>query len=201
MPRFVPARPFASACYHSGVVKRRVFQLLVGVAAASLCVAYAAARRDSTFTPLSHPQSTVRTAATDPTVVRLLSQATRSTHVLRAIAVDIDRDGDLDVVATTSEDVLAIWVNQGEGRFTRERPNASPVMSTSPTVAGAAAREDTQAVVPKTTRWQAGLAAWPVRFTDTRALAHVPGASSALVHSWLGFARQGRAPPFRSLLA
>ena len=42
-------------------------------------------------------------------------------HVHRAVAADIDHDGDLDVVAATDTGVL-VWVNDGFGRLTSQPP-------------------------------------------------------------------------------
>jgi FG-GAP-like repeat len=49
--------------------------------------------------------------------------------VLKAIATDIDRDGDLDVVASTVDQPIVVWINDGTGRLTRQRPSRpAPVM-------------------------------------------------------------------------
>jgi len=44
-------------------------------------------------------------------------------HVL---AADIDRDGDLDVLAAT-DDGFKVWVNDGTGRFTSRTPESGPL--------------------------------------------------------------------------
>ena len=41
--------------------------------------------------------------------------------VRRALTADIDRDGDLDVVASTDRGFL-VWVNDGNGRLTSKKP-------------------------------------------------------------------------------
>jgi len=41
------------------------------------------------------------------------------------VAADIDDDGDLDVVASDSSLHLHVWVNDGSGHFTRQRPHKS----------------------------------------------------------------------------
>src|SRR2546426_1927566 len=46
--------------------------------------------------------------------------------VLRAIATDLDRDGDLDVVATTEDQPIVVWINDGRGHLTRQRPRSAP---------------------------------------------------------------------------
>jgi VCBS repeat protein len=48
-------------------------------------------------------------------------------EVLKAIATDIDRDGDLDVVATTVDQPVVIWINDGTGHLTRQRPRSVPL--------------------------------------------------------------------------
>ena len=50
-------------------------------------------------------------------------------HVL---AADIDRDGDLDVLAAT-EDGFKIWVNDGTGRFTSRTPEPGALADGHPT--------------------------------------------------------------------
>jgi hypothetical protein len=39
-----------------------------------------------------------------------------------AVAADIDADGDLDLVASDSSLQLHVWVNDGQGHFTAQRP-------------------------------------------------------------------------------
>jgi hypothetical protein len=55
-------------------------------------------------------------------------QVARSYHVdpHRVIAADIDRDGDLDVLAAT-DDGVKVWVNDGHGRFTSRTPESGPL--------------------------------------------------------------------------
>src|SRR5690242_16601047 len=43
----------------------------------------------------------------------------------RIIAADIDRDGDLDVVAATEHDFM-VWMNDGFGHLNRQIPRRSP---------------------------------------------------------------------------
>lgn len=43
-------------------------------------------------------------------------------HLVRAVATDIDADGDLDVVASDGSLDLTVWVNDGTGHFTRKDP-------------------------------------------------------------------------------
>ncbi len=50
-------------------------------------------------------------------------------HVL---AADIDRDGDLDVLAAT-DDGFKIWVNDGTGQFTSRTPEPHPLADGHPT--------------------------------------------------------------------
>jgi len=46
----------------------------------------------------------------------------------RIIAADIDRDGDVDVLAATDRSLL-VWVNDGEGRLTSRAPARAPVLA------------------------------------------------------------------------
>ena len=49
-----------------------------------------------------------------PSAIRL------EAHVSAVIEDDIDRDGDLDLVASTPDGDVLIWLNDGHGRFTRQ---------------------------------------------------------------------------------
>jgi hypothetical protein len=51
--------------------------------------------------------------------------------LVAAVTADIDADGDLDVVATDRALNLLIWVNDGTGRLTRQRPRQAGGVSTS----------------------------------------------------------------------
>jgi hypothetical protein len=53
--------------------------------------------------------------------------ATRYDIIVRgALTADIDRDGDLDIVASTDRGFL-VWVNDGNGRLTSEKPEHKPI--------------------------------------------------------------------------
>src|SRR5262245_8966534 len=52
--------------------------------------------------------------------------------LVAAVTADIDADGDLDVVATDQALNLLVWVNDGRGHLTRQRPRHSGGESTSP---------------------------------------------------------------------
>jgi hypothetical protein len=52
--------------------------------------------------------------------------------IVSAITADIDADGDLDVVATDQSLNLLVWVNDGTGHLTRQRPRHSGGESTTP---------------------------------------------------------------------
>ena len=58
--------------------------------------------------------------------------ATRYHVVLqRVVAADIDRDGDLDVLASTDRGFL-VWVNDGNGRLTSQAPKPHPALDGDP---------------------------------------------------------------------
>jgi hypothetical protein len=48
-----------------------------------------------------------------------------------ALTADIDRDGDLDVVASTDRGFL-VWVNDGNGRLTSAKPEHKPIVDGCP---------------------------------------------------------------------
>ncbi|MBI3491415.1 MAG: VCBS repeat-containing protein [Acidobacteria bacterium] len=45
----------------------------------------------------------------------------------RVVATDIDRDGDLDIVASTDRGFI-VWVNDGAGRLTSQSPKHAPTV-------------------------------------------------------------------------
>jgi hypothetical protein len=51
--------------------------------------------------------------------------------LVAAVTADIDADGDLDVVATDQALNLLVWVNDGSGHLTRQRPRHSGGETTS----------------------------------------------------------------------
>ena len=53
-----------------------------------------------------------------------------SSNLVSAVTADIDSDGDLDVVATDRALNLLVWVNDGAGHFTRQRPKRGGGFST-----------------------------------------------------------------------
>jgi hypothetical protein len=50
---------------------------------------------------------------------------------------DVDHDGDTDLVVATSSNHVVIWLNDGRGHFTEERPAPSRDLSSETTVANA----------------------------------------------------------------
>jgi hypothetical protein len=58
------------------------------------------------------------------------SAVARRYHVSfhRILAADVDRDGDIDVIATTDRD-LVVWVNDGAGHLTSQTVAAPPVLN------------------------------------------------------------------------
>jgi FG-GAP-like repeat len=121
-------------------------------------------------------------------------EATYDVQLQRIVAADIDRDGDLDIVAATGHSFL-VWVNDGDGRLTSQSPRHDPIAGgTAP--AGA---------------WQDGLAADTDTIQDDApsqpvltAHAHAPPAAaerhtapthSAFAAPAVGSTRVPRAPP------
>ena len=46
---------------------------------------------------------------------------------IQVVATDIDRDGDIDVVATTDQ-TFTVWLNDGAGHLTSQRPERGPAL-------------------------------------------------------------------------
>jgi hypothetical protein len=96
----------------------------------------------------------------DPLVVRLVSEHP-GLHVLRSIVADVDGDGDLDVLVSTVEAPLALWINDGTDHFTRRDPAPTPTLGSEP---GATVRAFGQ-VAPGLvggSKWRHALAASPL---------------------------------------
>ena len=64
----------------------------------------------------------------EATDFRRLVESLYHVHFNRVIAADIDRDGDIDIIATTGRRVT-VWVNDGEGHLTsQKRPPGGPAI-------------------------------------------------------------------------
>lgn len=114
--------------YRHGIVQgvSRVAPLLRLLAIAALvALAPVAASAQVLYADLNGDGIHDRVAAgLQPTdiVVRLSTSQRRQLHadfpIIKVAAVDFDRDGQLDLVATTSDGGgLAVWINRGDGRF------------------------------------------------------------------------------------
>jgi hypothetical protein len=60
-----------------------------------------------------------------------LDRAT-SAQFVRVVADDVDRDGDIDVVASLDSLDLAVWKNDGDGHFTRQPSSRHLALQTQP---------------------------------------------------------------------
>ncbi|HVZ22513.1 MAG TPA: VCBS repeat-containing protein [Vicinamibacterales bacterium] len=119
---------FMTTRYRHGIVHdvSRVALLLRLLAVTALvALAPAAASAQVLFADLNgdgiHDRVDAGLRPTD-IVVRLSTSQRRQLHadfpIIRFAAVDFNRDGQLDLVATTSDDGgLAVWINRGNGRF------------------------------------------------------------------------------------
>src|SRR5881394_355264 len=61
----------------------------------------------------------------EATDFRRLVESLYHVQFIGVVAADIDRDGDIDVIATTGRR-LTIWVNDGNGHLTSQRPSSGP---------------------------------------------------------------------------
>jgi hypothetical protein len=55
-----------------------------------------------------------------------------SEQIFRVVADDVDRDGDIDVVASLDSLDLAVWKNDGAGHFTRQPSSRHTSLQTQP---------------------------------------------------------------------
>jgi hypothetical protein len=58
--------------------------------------------------------------------------------VTSVVQTDIDRDGDLDLIAATGHGEMLVWLNDGHGRFTRKPRGGDRGVSTGPLAVQAA---------------------------------------------------------------
>jgi hypothetical protein len=107
----------------------------------------------------AHSSSHLRPAETTPvddTLVRLRVDQP-DVRFVRAIAADFDRDGDIDVAASSAGDGSTVWINDGSGHFARGTPQRGD------TIAGngreVAASPEGESLAPgQTSQWWHALA-------------------------------------------
>ena len=99
-----------------------------GVGALAVCLACAGAALSVPAAAAADPAvpAALRLPASDPVLLRQLNAVAPRGRVLGAIAADVDRDGDADALVTTTDEIVAVWLNAGQGRFDRQpRPSRS----------------------------------------------------------------------------
>ncbi len=107
-----------------------------------------------------------------PTPTELVTQLRGAVPgILRAVTTDIDRDGDLDVVASTTGEPVVVWINDGHGHLTRQHAPPVPfAMASEGQIAADSARDVPGA--PPTPKWHGSAAVlastWAVADTVNR---------------------------------
>jgi len=81
------------------------------------------------FDPTFRPDPAV---TLPPGFAATIDRAT-SDQFVRVVADDVDRDGDIDVVASLDSLDLAVWKNDGAGHFTREPSSRHTSLQAQPT--------------------------------------------------------------------
>ena len=112
--------------------RHRIYRAIGSIAALALLTGGLAAPRPQRAS--TDPLPAFQPPPVDRAVLQVLARVAPNAHVLAAIVVDIDHDGDLDVVARTTDDLMAMWVNEGHDRFVRYQPAASMHMTAAPAV-------------------------------------------------------------------
>jgi VCBS repeat protein len=80
----------------------------------------------------------------EPAVFRRLVASRYQIEFSHVVATDIDRDGDIDVVATTDR-TFTVWLNDGDGHLTSQPPSHAPALDArapAPTWRGGEDRRD-----------------------------------------------------------
>ncbi len=141
--------------------------------------------------------SVLQLAPVDAGVLQVLSTIAPTAHVVAAIVVDVDHDGDLDVVARTTDEVFAIYVNEGHGHFVKYRPAATTTMTAAAEVSAPGGRGLTPAT-PARMGYDAYLVAGYAR-PPTKATG-APANPRVVRLDHRSSSSSGRAPPRVSLL-
>jgi hypothetical protein len=90
-----------------------------------------AARAGQPMIPLSEPSPADRDVVLPAGFAAAVDRAT-SDQFVRVAAGDVDRDGDIDVVASLGSLDLIVWTNDGAGHFTRLPSSQRPSLQTQP---------------------------------------------------------------------
>src|SRR5438067_2457303 len=105
-------------------MSNRAFRLCV-VALATLSASAAATRAHAATLP-AHAE--VRAGRSiEPGAFRQLVATRYQVEFKKVVAADIDRDGDIDVLATTDR-TFTIWLNDGAGHLTSQRATPRPAV-------------------------------------------------------------------------
>jgi len=150
----------------------------------------------------SIPRHTEETAAPQPseigaTEAQMLRAHPVASRVIRAIATDFDRDGDLDLLASTEDSPLVVLVNDGRGHLTVQPPARVPPVTAVSAVLQQAPVEFPQATPPSPKRLHPAVvvvgratsadASVPAELGDRSDISRIPCAAC-----------EARAPPARS---
>jgi hypothetical protein len=115
-------------------------------------------------------------------------------HILRSIAVDVDHDGDLDVVAATVEEPVVIWIRDGSGRFTRQRPVDGRKMGADSGLASASGGSGVFGEAPAS-RWQSPAETADHRLAADRPARHARARGASALPTRAIVADRTRGPP------
>jgi hypothetical protein len=136
----------------------------------------------------------------DPAAGRWLTALGPGVHILRAATWDLDRDGDLDVVASTVEEPVATWINDGHGHYIHQHPVRGAGLVSAPTRVEATTDQNPP-VAPPTPKWTSAML--PGRFlarSDVSGDDAGPERMARLLAAFVAH-RPARAPPVVSCLA
>jgi len=143
------------------------------------------------------PSEVSHSAGDDATLRRLNGAIGTRLHVLQAVSRDLDRDGDLDIVASTSEELLVVWINDGSGHFTRVRLRSVPAGVSEGTQTYSSREQAPPSAVPSPRSTHA-IAAPALPGLDGRAPPHDRAADSPAISLLAHATRFVRGPPARS---
>ena len=194
------ARPGPVSVIDFARVRLKVRCLIAGAVAAFGLSGYPSVARQTPLSSLDARIGASHLDPVDPAISRALGASGHGRHILRAVLWDFDRDGDLDVVASTVEEPVAVWINDGHGQYTRQQPISRPLVTARPGTVEPVSGADTRTAPPTRNQWTV-LAPRQVFHVSDLPVGEAPVGVPGSERRAIATRRPARAPPVSSLVA